>query len=82
MESFNTMRTRHSEATGHIHVDAEVHMSDYQKLQKHPLRAADEVVQPCSRTITAYLMERVEEFKELSELRQKVCTALKPNFCG
>ena len=81
MESFNSTRSQDSEATSDIYVTAEGRTNDLQKLGEHAVRAADEEVQPCSRTIAAYLRERVEEFRELSELRQKVRPAMRPTSC-
>lgn len=81
MESFTTTPSQHSAATGESHVHAEVRTNDFQEAGKHAMRAADEEVQSCSKKIAAYLMERVEEFRELSELRQKVRPATTPTSC-
>jgi hypothetical protein len=54
MESFSSTRSQHSEATGDIHVHAEVRTNDFQEAGKHAMRAADEEVQSRSKTIAAY----------------------------
>ena len=74
MESFSN----HSKVNSDNYIDAEAHASDDQQLGKHAVRTVREEMQPYSRTIAAYLMERVKEFKELSDLRQKVCPTIRP----
>ena len=74
MESFS----HHSEVNSDDHVHAEAHASVDQQLGKDAFRTVREEMEPYSRTIAAYLMERVKEFKELSDLRQKVCPTIRP----
>ena len=81
MESLTSIPSQQSEATGESHVHAEIRTNDFQEAGKYAMRAADEEVQSCSKTIAAYLMDRVEEFRELSELRQKVRPATTPTSC-